>query len=634
MAATTTGPGEAEMEVGRAWGREFERNVRDVMARHAARGSGDGGGSGGVGGGGAAHSHFEAMAEAAVNPAASLPCPPPTSSSTREGYSAAPEFSYKYLSSRGSSSSGSISSGSIRSGDLDDVVVAAVMPQGAAARPTGGTAITSEVRVTSTLSGRGLATRALAAAAAAVPRRRRVVRGASAAAARGVPTATLAPTGWNWNPSPSAEASGGAVPGAPPSAVTFAFGVPAATAAPAPTPTATAASAPAAPASAAPAAPAPVATAALAPAPGAAPHQHQLQQAAAGPVERTASVEDMVGRLWRLGRTPSQAEFEQFFSNIAQVGSQQNPAAVAAQAQAAGASNVPGNIAAQRLEASVNAQLQAMWQRERQRELHQEFQREGDQREREAEQRDAQEATAAAVAQHPASTPPSFGFGGGASSSAAPPPASTSPFGFGGGYSSSAAPTFSFAAAAATAPAPSPLTIPLTLPAWWTTPPSRGVPAFGNDRAAYAPTRVGERDLIPTGLPYCMLQHVCAAQDYINKSPEELRLEAFRRRMQWKRLGAAAAAPIGGGSSASSGAFTTFGGAVIADRSFTSSTIGGIHMGWTFTDRSAAITTWRTDDAGFGFGGGAAATRVEAAEKLAADATARMRWAPVQVEFS
>ena len=46
-------------------------------------------------------------------------------------------------------------------------------------------------------------------------------------------------------------------------------------------------------------------------------------------MERTASVEDMVGNLWRLGRTPSQAEFEQFFSNIAQVGSQQNLAAAA-----------------------------------------------------------------------------------------------------------------------------------------------------------------------------------------------------------------------------------------------------------------------------------------------------------------
>lgn len=57
------------------------------------------------------------------------------------------------------------------------------------------------------------------------------------------------------------------------------------------------------------------------------------------PIERTASVEDMVGNLWRLGRTPSQAEFEQFFSNIAQVGSHQNLAAVAAQAQAAGVAN-------------------------------------------------------------------------------------------------------------------------------------------------------------------------------------------------------------------------------------------------------------------------------------------------------
>lgn len=52
-------------------------------------------------------------------------------------------------------------------------------------------------------------------------------------------------------------------------------------------------------------------------------------------MERTASVEDMVGNLWRLGRTPSQAEFEKFFSNIAQVGSQQNLAAMAAQAQQA-----------------------------------------------------------------------------------------------------------------------------------------------------------------------------------------------------------------------------------------------------------------------------------------------------------
>lgn len=50
----------------------------------------------------------------------------------------------------------------------------------------------------------------------------------------------------------------------------------------------------------------------------------------------------MVGNLWRLGRTPSQAEFEQFFSNIAQVGSQQNLAAVAAQAQAA---NTAGSTA-------------------------------------------------------------------------------------------------------------------------------------------------------------------------------------------------------------------------------------------------------------------------------------------------
>ena len=56
-------------------------------------------------------------------------------------------------------------------------------------------------------------------------------------------------------------------------------------------------------------------------------------------MERTASVEDMVGNLWRRGRTPSQAEFEQFFSNIAQAGSQQNLAA-AAQA-AATASRAP-----------------------------------------------------------------------------------------------------------------------------------------------------------------------------------------------------------------------------------------------------------------------------------------------------
>jgi hypothetical protein len=43
----------------------------------------------------------------------------------------------------------------------------------------------------------------------------------------------------------------------------------------------------------------------------------------------------MVGNLWRLGRTPSQAEFEMFFSNIANVGSQQNlAAATMAQAQA------------------------------------------------------------------------------------------------------------------------------------------------------------------------------------------------------------------------------------------------------------------------------------------------------------
>ena len=57
----------------------------------------------------------------------------------------------------------------------------------------------------------------------------------------------------------------------------------------------------------------------------------------------TASVEDMVGNLWRLGRTPSQAEFEQFFSNIAQVGSQQNLAAQAAAAQAAQAAQPETN---------------------------------------------------------------------------------------------------------------------------------------------------------------------------------------------------------------------------------------------------------------------------------------------------
>jgi hypothetical protein len=164
-----------------------------------------------------------------------------------------------------------------------------------------------------------------------------------------------------------------------------------------------------------------------------------------------------------------------------------------------------------------------------------------------------------------------------------------------------------FGAAAATAPS--------------TIPPSWGVPVFGNARA-YAPTHVEDRALCAARQPYCMLQHVCAALYYMNNSPEELelRLEAFRRRMQWKRLGAAAAAPIGGGSSASSGAFTTFGGAVIADRSFTSSTIGGIHMGWTFTDRSAAITTWRTDDAGFGFGVKTGETRAEAAAKAAVKA--------------
>ena len=61
------------------------------------------------------------------------------------------------------------------------------------------------------------------------------------------------------------------------------------------------------------------------------------------PMERTASVEDMVGNLWRLGRTPSQAEFEQFFSNIAQVGSQQNLAAQAAAAQAAQAAQPETN---------------------------------------------------------------------------------------------------------------------------------------------------------------------------------------------------------------------------------------------------------------------------------------------------
>ena len=60
-------------------------------------------------------------------------------------------------------------------------------------------------------------------------------------------------------------------------------------------------------------------------------------------MERTASVEDMVGNLWQLGRTPSQAEFEQFFSNIAQVGSQQNLAAQAAAAQAAQAAQPETN---------------------------------------------------------------------------------------------------------------------------------------------------------------------------------------------------------------------------------------------------------------------------------------------------
>jgi len=66
------------------------------------------------------------------------------------------------------------------------------------------------------------------------------------------------------------------------------------------------------------------------------------------PLERTASVEDMVGNLWRLGRTPSQAEFEQFFSNIAQAGSQQNltaaaqAAATANQGAEAGAEAAPG----------------------------------------------------------------------------------------------------------------------------------------------------------------------------------------------------------------------------------------------------------------------------------------------------
>lgn len=65
------------------------------------------------------------------------------------------------------------------------------------------------------------------------------------------------------------------------------------------------------------------------------------------PMERTASVEDMVGNLWKLGRTPSQAEFEQFFSNIAQVGSQQNLAAAAQAAATAnnGATNGDAGVA-------------------------------------------------------------------------------------------------------------------------------------------------------------------------------------------------------------------------------------------------------------------------------------------------
>ena len=71
------------------------------------------------------------------------------------------------------------------------------------------------------------------------------------------------------------------------------------------------------------------------------------------PMERTASVEDMVGNLWRLGRTPSQAEFEQFFSNIAQVGSQQNLAAQAAAAQAAFSLVVPNSSRAL-IETSTN----------------------------------------------------------------------------------------------------------------------------------------------------------------------------------------------------------------------------------------------------------------------------------------
>ena len=64
------------------------------------------------------------------------------------------------------------------------------------------------------------------------------------------------------------------------------------------------------------------------------------------PIERTASVEDMVGNLWKLGRTPSQAEFEQFFSNIAQVGSQQNLAAMAQAAQAANGGTMPADAVA------------------------------------------------------------------------------------------------------------------------------------------------------------------------------------------------------------------------------------------------------------------------------------------------
>jgi len=57
-------------------------------------------------------------------------------------------------------------------------------------------------------------------------------------------------------------------------------------------------------------------------------------------MQRTASVDDMVGNLWRLGRTPSQAEFEQFFSNIAQVGSQQN-LALAGQEGGEAANGIP-----------------------------------------------------------------------------------------------------------------------------------------------------------------------------------------------------------------------------------------------------------------------------------------------------